>query len=207
MALDTFTNLKASIADWLNRSDLTNVIPDFITLAESQLNRELRHYKQQEKATASIDTQYSATPSDWLQTVRFHLNDDKSTLLKQTSPEEIAKLRNGNSNAQGKPEYFSHVSNLIEVWPSPDSSGYTGEILYYAKIQALSSSNETNWLLTMSPDVYLFGSLLQAAPYLQNDDRMAVWGTTYQNALNGIMGESDNTRYSASNLKLRIRSY
>lgn len=206
MALDTFTNLKASIADWLNRSDLTNVIPDFISLAEAQLNRELRHYKQQEKATALIDTQYSATPPDWLQTVRFHLNDDNATLLKQTSPEEIAKLRNDNSNSQGKPEYFAHVSNLIEVWPTPGSS-YTGEILYYAKIPALSSSNETNWLLTMSPDIYLFGSLLQASPYLQNDERMAVWGTSYQNALNGIMGESDNTRYSASNLKLRIRSY
>ena len=81
MALDNFTNLKASIADWLNRSDLTNVIPDFISLAEAQLNRELRHYKQQEKATALIDTQYSATPPDWLQTVRFHLNDDNATLF------------------------------------------------------------------------------------------------------------------------------
>lgn len=206
MALDSFANLKLSIADWLNRNDLTNVIPDFIKLAETQLNRELRHYKMQEKATANIDTQYSATPPDWLQTVRFHLNDTGKTLLKQTSAEEIAKLRMDGNDAQGKPQYFAHVSNLIEVWPSPDAS-YQGEILYYAQIPSLSDSNTSNWLLAMQPDLYLYGALLQASPYLQNDERMAVWGTAYQGAINAVMGESDNTRHSASNLKLRIRSY
>ena len=207
MALDNFTNLKSSIADWLNRSDLTAIIPDFITLAETQLNREIRHYKMHNKATASSDTQYSATPTDWLQSIRFHLNDDASTLLKQTSPEEIAKLRNRNSNAQGKPEYYSHVGDLIEVWPTPDSSGYSGELLYYQSIPSLSSSNSSNWLLAMSPDAYLYGSLLQASPYLKDDERMGVWGATYQGIINAINGESDNTRHSASNLQLRIRSY
>ena len=72
MALDSFANLKLSIADWLNRDDLTAVIPDFIKLAETQLNREIRHYKMHNKATANIETQYSATPTDWLQSVRFH---------------------------------------------------------------------------------------------------------------------------------------
>ena len=206
MALDSFANLKTSIADWLNRSDLTAIIPDFITLAEAQLNRELRHYKQHNKATANIETQYSATPTDWLQSVRFHLNDTSATLLKQTSPEEIAKLRDGNDNTKGKPQYYSIVGDLIEVWPTPDLT-YTGELLYYQKIQALSDSNTSNWLLAMSPDAYLYGSLLQATPYLKDDERMGVWGATYQGIINAINGESDNTRHSASNLQLRIRSY
>jgi len=206
MALSNFTDLKLSVADWLNRSDLANVIPDFITLAEAQLNRELRHYKQQNKATANIETQYSATPIDWLQSIRFHLNDTSSTLLKQTSPEEIAKLRDEADNANGRPQYYSHIGDLIEVYPTPDAS-YTGELLYYQQIPSLSDSNATNWLLAMSPDLYLYGALLQASPYLQNDERMAVWGSAYQGAINAVMGESDNSRHSASNLKLRIRSY
>ncbi len=206
MGLSTFSELKSSVADWLNRSDLTSVIPDFITLAEAQLNRELRHYKMHNKATANIETQYSATPSDWLQSIRFHLNDSSKTLLKQTSPEEIAKLRDEADNTSGKPQYYSHVGDLIEVYPSPDVT-YTGELLYYQQIPSLSDSNTTNWLLTMSPDLYLYGALLQASPYLQNDERMAVWGSAYQGAINAVMGESDNTRHSASNLKLRIRSY
>jgi len=206
MGLSTFSELKASVADWLNRSDLTNVIPDFILLAETQLNREIRHYKMHNKATASIETQYSATPTDWLQSVRFHLNDSSKTLLKQTSPEEIAKLRDEADNTSGKPQYYSHIGDLIEVYPSPDQN-YEGELLYYQKIETLSDTNTTNWLLQMSPDAYLYGSLLQASPYLQNDERMAVWGATYQGIINSINGESDNTRHSASNLQLRIRSY
>lgn len=206
MALANYSDLKGSIADWLNRSDLTAIIPDFITLAEAQLNRELRHYKMHNKATANIETQYSATPTDWLQSIRFHLNDTSSTLLKQTSPEEIAKLRDGNNNATGEPQYYAIVGDLIEVWPTPSAST-VGELLYYQSIPSLSDSNTTNWLLAMSPDAYLYGALLQATPYLKDDQRMGVWGATYQGIINAINGESDNTRHSASNLQLRIRSY
>ena len=206
MALDSYANLKTSIADWLNRSDLGNAIPDFITLAEAQLNRELRHYKMHTKATANIETQYSATPTDWLQSIRLHLNNSSKTLLKQTTPEEIAKLRDEGDDATGTPEYYTHVGDLIEVYPRPSSS-VTGELLYYQSIPALNDANPSNWLLVMSPDLYLYGALLQASPYLQNDERMAVWGTSYQGAINAVMGESDNSRHSAGNLKLRIRSY
>ena len=206
MALDSFANLKLSIADWLNRDDLTAVIPDFIKLAETQLNREIRHYKMHNKATANIETQYSATPTDWLQSVRFHLNDTSKTLLKQTSAEEIAKLRDDADDSKGKPQYYAHVGDLIEVFTTPDQN-YEGELLYYQKIETLSDTNTSNWLLQMSPDAYLYGSLLQASPYLQADERMAVWGATYQGIINSINGESDNTRHSASNLQLRIRSY
>ena len=206
MALGNYSDLQSSIADWLNRSDLTNVIPDFINLAETQLNREIRHYKMQNKATANIETQYSATPTDWLQSIRFHLNNQSKTLLKQTSPEEIAKLRDEGDDATGTPEYYAHIGDLIEVFPRPDTS-VTGELLYYQKIEKLSNSNTSNWLLEMSPDAYLYGSLLQASPYLQADERMGVWGSSYQGIINAINGESDNTRHSASNLKLRIRSY
>ena len=71
MALVNYSDLKTSIADWLNRSDLTATIPDFITLAESGFNKEIRNRKMIKRATATIDSQYSAVPSDWLQTVDF----------------------------------------------------------------------------------------------------------------------------------------
>ena len=115
-------------------------------------------------------------------------------------------MRGEADNTSGKPQYYSHIGDLIEVYPSPDQN-YEGELLYYQKIETLSDTNTTNWLLQMSPDAYLYGSLLQASPYLQNDERMAVWGATYQGIINSINGESDNTRHSASNLQLRIRSY
>ena len=71
MALVNYSDLKTSIADWLNRSDLTSVIPDFISLAEASFNKEIRNRKMIKRATATIDSQYSAVPADWLQTVDF----------------------------------------------------------------------------------------------------------------------------------------
>ena len=66
MALTTYDELKSSIADFLDRDDLTTVIPDFITLAETKMNREIRHWRMEKRATAVLDTQYSALPNDFL---------------------------------------------------------------------------------------------------------------------------------------------
>tara|TARA_A100001015_G_C14990448_1_gene713651 strand:+ start:781 stop:1407 length:627 start_codon:yes stop_codon:yes gene_type:complete len=208
MALNSYSSLQLSIADWLNRSDLTSQIPDFISLAESQISRELRHYKMIKSATAGIDGQYSATPSDWLETIRFHLNDTNKTLLQQTTVEEIAKLRQSSSDAQGKPSHFSHTGDLIEVYRRPDTS-YVGELLYYSKIPSLGATpgSDFNWLLTHAPDCILYGSLLQAAPFLKDDERIPVWGGIYQATINSLNGESDNTRFSSSGLRLNINSY
>ena len=82
MALSTYDELKASIADFLNRDDLTSVIPDFIKLAETGMNREVRHWRMEKRATAQLDSQYTALPSDFLEPIRMSLN----TCLLYTSP-------------------------------------------------------------------------------------------------------------------------
>ena len=73
MAITTYDELKASIASWLNRDDLTAVIPDFIALAESSINRDLRHYKMVQRADATLDSRYVQVPEDWLETMRFSI--------------------------------------------------------------------------------------------------------------------------------------
>ena len=75
MALVNYSDLKTSVADWLNRTDLTSTIPDFITLAEAGFNKEIRNRKMIKRATATIDSQYSAVPADWLQTVDFVIHN------------------------------------------------------------------------------------------------------------------------------------
>ena len=72
MALDTYANLKTAIADFLNRDDLTNSIDDFIDLAEAHMNREIRHWDMEKRATASLNTQYTALPSDFVEPIRFY---------------------------------------------------------------------------------------------------------------------------------------
>ena len=93
MALTTFAELKASIADWLNRSDLTTVIPDFITLAEHQMEREVRHYKMIERSNANLDSRYSQVPSGWLETIRFTLNTGDTYRLEMVSIDDLSARR------------------------------------------------------------------------------------------------------------------
>ena len=85
------------------------------------------------------------------------------------------------------------VGTEIEVYPSPDTS-YTGEIIYYSKVPALSDSNTTNWLLTLSPDIYLYGTLIQSAPYLRDDERTAVWATLYTRMVSDMNVSDERSR-------------
>tara|TARA_R100001594_G_scaffold49216_1_gene82144 strand:- start:5113 stop:5736 length:624 start_codon:yes stop_codon:yes gene_type:complete len=198
VAISTFAELKTAVAGWLDRDDLTAVIPDFITLAESNFNRTIRHRKQVTRSTATIDSRYSATPADWLQTVQLILQTSPIQQLEYVTNEAINEMR-AESNTANRPRYYTHVGTEIEVYPEPDSSnGYTGELVYFAKIAALSDSNTTNWLLTLSPDIYLYGSLIASAPYLRDDERLAVWGTLLTQAIADLEISNERTRGQTS---------
>jgi len=204
MALDTFSGLKSGIADYLNRDDLTSIIPSFITLAEAKFNRKLRVRQMVKRATATIDTQYFAYPSDWLQAKEFILNTNPITYMKFVTDKQSNELRANQIVGAGKPEYYTIIGTQIEVIATPDSS-YTGELTYYGKIPALSDSNTSNWLLAYAPDLYLYGALLEAAPYLKDDERLAVWSTLYTNSL-GDIEIADQRASVASTPIVRARS-
>ena len=207
MAVNSYSALQASIADFLNRSDLTAVIPDFITLAEAQFNRNIRHRKMVERATATLDSEYSAVPGDWLESIRFQINTNPITVMEFVSPDQAAMLKGANS-ASGKPIYDTQIGQQFQVIPAPDSgSAYTGELTYYAKIPALTVSNTSNWLLVEAPDLYLYGSLLQAAPYLQDDQRITVWGALYDRAMSDLKVSDERSRMATSALRMRARSF
>jgi hypothetical protein len=204
MALDTFSGLKTTIADYLNRDDLTSIIPSFITLAEAKFNRKLRMRQMIKRATATIDTQYFAFPADWLQAKEFILNTNPITYMEFVTDKQANELRQNLIIASGKPEYYTIVGTQIEVIATPDSS-YTGELTYYGKIPALSDSNTSNWLLAYAPDLYLYGALLEATPYLKDDERLATWSTLYANSL-GDMEVADQRASVASTPIVRARS-
>ena len=206
MALTNYSELKTSIADFLNRDDLTTVIPDFISLAEAQMNREVRHYRMEKRATALLDTQYTALPTDFLQPIRFLFTGSDVSTLEQASALEISKLREANNDTTGTPTTYSILDSSIEVFPKPDAT-YTLELLYYEKINALNNGSPTNWLLTNYPDAYLYGALLHTAPYLQEDSRIQTWAALYQKAISDINSESERSKTSASGRRIKIRSY
>jgi hypothetical protein len=206
MALTTYAELKTSIGDWLNRSDLTSVIPDFISLAEAQVERTLRTRQMIVRANASFDAQYGAVPSDFLET--------KSLKLTSTNPQtpleflsiDALDQKAAEYTASGKPRFFGVVGGQLRIVPTPDST-YTTELTYYAKLSKLSTSNTSNWLLSSSPDIYLYGALLQAAPYLQDDARIQTWATLYERALNDLQTADDRSATSGGALLTRAKTF
>jgi len=205
MALTTYTELKASIADFLNRDDLTSVIPDFITLAESQINRDVRHWKMEARSSGQQDPsdEYMQIPADWVETIRLHITGSGTSAINLISRDAMADKRQGDEDTSGTPMYYTHADGQFQLYPTPDATT-DFELLYYQKIPSL-SSNADNWLLLDSPDVYLYGALLHSAPYLAEDERVAIWAQMYSASVARLNEASELARYSGSGLKLKIR--
>lgn len=206
MAITTYSELKAAIANWLDRDDLTNVIPDFITLAEHQMERLVRHYKMVERSSGALDSQYSAVPADWLETIRMSISDGNTSKVDQTSLTDLMDKREAGLNQVGRPRFYAHAGESFELYPTPNQT-YNIELMYYQKIPALSASQTTNWLLDFAPDAYLYGSLVQASPYLGEDERVAVWNGLYNAAVASINAQNEKSRYSGSTLSMRLSAY
>jgi hypothetical protein len=206
MAITTYTNLKSTIADFLNRSDLDSVITTFIDLAESQMNRDIRHWEMENLVSGqqSQGDKYMQVPADWLETIRFQVTTGNISTLELASMASIADKRQNTNDAAGTPRFYSHVRGEFELFPTPDEDT-DFELLYYQKIPALSDSNATNWLLDYAPDVYLYGSLVHSAPYLKDDERLNVWAQLYSSAVVQLNAQSERVKNSGSGIRLNIR--
>lgn len=208
MAIATYSDLKSSVADWLNRQDLTAVIPSFITLAEAQFNRDerLRVKESMVRATASFDQQYESLPGDYLEMANLQINNvTPFQKLQFLSLNQIDDYKN-TFTTNAVPKYYTIVGNQIELLPIPGTT-YTAEMVYYAKIASLSDSNTTNWLLTKHPDVYLYGTLIQSAPYLKDDERIATWMGLYERACEDIEKADQRALFSGAVIKVRTKAF
>jgi hypothetical protein len=208
MALTTYAELKTSVGDWLNRTDLATAISDFVSLAEAQIERQLRTRQMIVRANAvfAAAAEYGTVPDDFLETKSIKLNTNPITNLSFQTIDAMDSLSNTTYLSSGKPLYFSIVGGQIRLLPIPDGE-YTAELVYYAKLAKLSNTNTTNWLLTQAPDVYLYGSLLQAAPYLQDDARISVWSSLYQAGLDQLQIADDRGSTSGGAILARARTF
>ena len=203
----TYAQLQTEIANWLDRTDLTSQIPTFIELAEASFNRTIRAPDMITKNDSySISGQYNTLPSDTLEIIRIVVDVQPVIVLEYLTPQDLSELR-GELTGTGKPYYFTLVggsSNQLEVLRSPDQTN-TSSIIYYTRIPALTDSATTNWLLTANPDIYLFGALVEAEPYLKNDERMPMWTNRLDKALTTLRLQGERELHSGSSLRMRAQ--
>lgn len=201
MSIATYSDLQTSVANWLNRSDLSANIPDFIALAEDRLSGDLKTRAMEAKTTLSTvgGTNTVALPADMLEMRRIQILGSYNQPLSYRSPDELSI--DYADNRSGQPVVFTVVGSNIELAPIPDGV-YSVELTYQQRIPALSVTNTTNWLLTSWPSAYLYGALIAAEPFLKNDERLPVWQSLYQEAVDNINGID---WYSGSTMKVRAR--
>lgn len=204
MALATYTDLQTSIGSWLARTDLTSIIPDLITLCETDFMSTLRVRQMEGRADSPTGGGSTASavalPPDFLEmrTVRV-LSPAPGNTLDLVSPDYITS--HWATTDSGPPRVFTIVGPEIILGPAPDAV-YTLELDYYA-FTPLSVAAPTNWLLTSFPGVYLYGSLLKAMPYTRNDARAATWQGMFDDAIGKLMAADLRARWPMGKLVSR----
>lgn len=203
LTITTYAELKTATASYLNRSDLTDQIPLFIRLAEIRIYRDLRIRPMEATLSTAISSGVIALPTGYVEMKNARIDGSPSSPLIRKDAEFIYH-RYPTRSSDGKPIYFAREAENLIFGPYPDSA-YTVKGTYYKKLPALSASNTTNWFITDAPDLLLFGALLQAMPYLDNDARLETWGKMYAAAKDRVQREDDNEEFSGSPLSAAPR--
>lgn len=195
MALVTYSDLQTTVANYLARSDLTTIIPDFIRLAETRLTRDLRIrqmlYVAQATTTGGDST--VGLPSDYLEMRDIHVVGNPNGQLVYETPNNFFKRVT--STESGKPVRYTVLAAELQMAPIPDGA-YILQMLYYAKPPLLSETVPTNvWTLNCM-DALLYGALAEAEPYLMNDARIQVWASLYDRSISSISTADQGGEYS-----------
>jgi hypothetical protein len=196
-----YASLKAQIADYLNRDDLTSQIPMFIQFVEVDLNNQLRMRDQVVRAEATSSAEFVQLPSDWLEAISLKMVSGVSP-LRYVTLDQANLIKKEQLYTQVT--YYSIMDDAIELVPAPGDDVEI-EMVYYKKIPSLSDSVTTNWLLERAPDAYLYGALTHAAPFLMDDQRIPVFAQFYGTRVVAMQNESDVATHSGGPLITRTR--
>lgn len=195
----TYATLQTTVMDYLDRDDLSTVVPTFIELAEAKFKRKLRHWKMEQRATAdTVASQRTLDlPSNFLEMRSLKRNSDPTVVLEHITP----AIADAYVSGTGAPLWFHISGQEIHFEPTPDGV-YQIEMNYY-EFDPLSGTTTTNWLLEDHPDIYLYGTLLEAEAYLMNDPRLQIWKMAFDQALLDLNKEARVTRMAGAPLTVR----
>ena len=181
MSLSTYDGLKVSVADWLNREDLGNVIPYFVELAENRIFHELRAPVNEKTILLSLSSDgYATLPSDFLEAKDMFWNYNPLSRV------TLAQIHSYTERTGVAPEVFARETYRLRFYPIPTAEASDElRMIYYYDPGRLTNSATSNVVFAAAPELYLYGTLVEAAQYLGSDG--ARWEGGYQNALGRLM--------------------
>lgn len=208
--ITSYATLQTAVTEYLARDqDATLIarIPTFIQLFEAKMNRSLFVRQMEARSTTTLDTtttepEMISLPSDFQSMRRIRLSSvDGKPHLDFKSGTQLDEYRACIGNVTGQPLFFTIFGSEIELCPTPDSN-YTIEMVYRQNVPAL-ATNDPNWLLTLAPDLYLYGALLESAPYIKEDGRIQVWATGLSTSLDALNNLGLTSTFNAGPMAVR----
>jgi hypothetical protein len=188
MTINTYGTLKTAVGNYLNRTDLTTYIPDLVSLAATRIfyggespynSQPLRIPAMQAQDTGSVSGGYISFPTNFIEPIRLYASDGNSSW----ALDYVSAVDNSSSLVNPTTaNTYTYLNNSIYTGVSAATT-YT---LDYYQAFTLSLDADTNWILTNAPSVYLYSTLVEAAPFLGDDPRIAIWFGLYRSIVNGL---------------------
>jgi len=199
MALDTYAALQTSIANTLHRADLSSSILDFITLADSRINCDLRVRQMETTQASTIAAGVLAVPSNYIELLDAYISSTSpyGSLTRKTSNWIYDNYPQRSADQQ--PRFIAREGSSFIFGPFPDSN-YTVILVYYNRFKSLSA--ELNSIFSSYPGLWLYAALCESAPFLKNDQRIPMWEAKYKYLFDLIQKESDDEYISGDVLQV-----
>jgi hypothetical protein len=192
-AVMTYDSLVDDLSTYLERTDQATLdkIPTFIMLAEQVIATELKFLGNLTVATSQMVAGEAIIdkPARWRKTVSLNVTvagSRQPVLLRKY--EYLREFWPDPTETDLPKFYCDYDYTHWLVAPTPDVA-YNYEVLYYERVQPLDSSNQSNWFTQYAPQALLYGSLLQAMPFLKNDERVQLWQALYQQSMDVLVAE------------------
>jgi hypothetical protein len=196
MSISTYGGLKTSVAAWLDRSDLTSIIPDLIYLGQTRIWQDLAGKGGVGALESSVTSTTSGTitlPSDFASVRALYV-----TLVGKDVPMRPMSTE-GYQSTSSLPDSYYLTGTTAVLSPAPDAT-YSYRLMYYKTLAAFSADADYDTILTKAPHLYLYATLLEAEPYLKNDNRVQVWNAMYTERLNAFVA-ADRHRFGPMTIR------
>ncbi len=199
--ITNYATLQTAIADYLARDDLSGWIVNFIQNAENKLYRKHNLRNEETALSVAVSGGVAAVPADYKALKFAYISGTPVSLLKWIPIEELYRDYPDRSDTTSRPCVISREAGNFVFGPVASGGTLTG--VYYAKQDPLRTT-DPSWYATNAPEVLLYASLLEAAPFIHDDPRLPMWQALLADAENTLVTEQTNAEYTMGQLAQRV---
>ena len=198
----TYAELKTLVLQYSHNNALEELLSTFVTLAQARMSRDLKVTELESLATISVTagSKYADAPSDAVELLDLQFGD---VTLQQTTLTDIG-VRNA-SGASGTPTHYARYAGKLVLAPTPDTSGDI-ECIYRGRLGVLTEDDDTDFLLTNNPNIYVYATMLEIVPFIKEDTPEAGyhnrWKKYYETEVAGLNDLAEDTRWSGGPLQI-----